>query len=151
VYASLIDLRLWGGSHPEGDGGKFTVPGGNSEAVAPLMGEGDHVEGYRQGVERRRPSLCTRRVASVDDPFETWSKWLVVFIEQFDDNGDISQCLVVLDLKDEDQRHGRMGGWDGANVDHVPAAAVNEELPALDSSGISEHCCRGLHVTQCNT
>jgi hypothetical protein len=46
VPDSLSELR-GGGSHSEGDRGKFTVSCGNPEAVAALMVEGDEVEGHR--------------------------------------------------------------------------------------------------------
>jgi hypothetical protein len=65
-------------------------------------------------------------MSSVDDPFDARSKWMIIFIEEFDDDRDIGQRLVVLNPEDEGQGHGWLHGWNGANVDGVPRATMDE-------------------------
>lgn len=115
------------------------------------MLEGEHVEGHRQRIEGRGSSSRARWVTSVYDALDAWPKWLIVLIHQLDGDGDVVQGLVVPDPEDDDQRHRRMHGRDARNVDGIPGATVDEELPTLYACGVCQHCRRDVHVPQCST
>jgi len=115
------------------------------------MIERSHVEGHRQGLKGRSAASGTRRVSSVDDAFDAWAKWTIIFINELDDERYVGQRLVVLNSEDKSQSHRRVHGWNRPNVNGVPSATMNIELPALYTGGICEHCCRRFHVAQCNT
>ena len=102
-------------------------------------------------MERRRSSSHAGRVTSVDGALNPRPSRLIVFIQQLDDDTDIGQRLVVLDAKDQDERHRRVYRWDVLDMDRVPGSTVDEELRTFYAGGICQHCRRDVHVPQCNT
>jgi hypothetical protein len=71
-------------------------------------------------------------MSRVDNAFYAWANWAIVFVDELDDERDVSQSLVVLNSEDKRQRHRRVHGRNGSNINGVPGAPMDIELSALN-------------------